>query len=93
MYAKVKNLNGTTDNYPPEGYSSWIDWWRAQTNSYAPYLPCANKNCSNAAEVGGHVKLDSNNKRWFIVPICRACNRKPSSETYLVDSDDLAPVR
>ena len=41
--------------------------------------------------VGAHVqKVNSNDKKWYIVPLCKSCNQK--NEPFNVDDDMLVPV-
>lgn len=92
MYIEVRNINGTGDNLPPRGYSSWLDYCTRNFILPEVSIPCSNFACDNQAEVGGHVKLvDSNDRRWFITPLCKKCNAK--SDSYYVDESKLEPVR
>lgn len=69
---RVKNLHGTSDNHPQdERY--WKDYWEARKGAFSY---CSRTECLNKAEVGAHViKVGSNSKEWYIVPLCRACNK------------------
>lgn len=95
MLVEVKNINGTSqDRYknPPARYSSQIDYWRKGTNTNELIIPCSNKSCGRRAEVGGHViKVGSEDRRWYITPLCRSCNSK-RNESFLVESDRLVPI-
>jgi len=87
---KVKNLNGTSGRLPA-GYASWKEWWEAQTGR--KFSSCSCSGCSAAAVVGAHVqKSGVSDMRWYIVPLCRSCNGKPSSEVFEVRDYDLVPV-
>lgn len=84
----VKNIKGTSDNIPG-GYRSWKDYWIAK-KGYWP-VKCAAYGCSEKAELGGHViKVNSIDKRWYIVPICYSHNN--SNLPFYVDENDLVPV-
>ena len=88
---KVKNLNGTYDNKVPAGYSSWLDFWEKKSGKRAE--KCGRNGCIKKATDGAHVqKADSNDNRWYIVPLCHECNMKPSSEEFYVN-EILVPVR
>ena len=70
----VKNLNGTQDNEPPLGYD---------------------KQCSNCGTdenlVGAHVKkVNSNDNKHYIVPLCKKCNNL-RNKTFIIYSE-LVPV-
>ena len=86
----VKNINGTSDNFPPFGYNSWKDYWIAK-KGYWP-LKCAAYGCYDKAELGGHVMIvNGDTRQWFIVPICYAHNN--SSNPYYVDETMLVLAR
>ncbi len=88
MSTNVKNLNGTSDNRVPSGYSSWLEYWEKKTGKRAG--ECGH--CTAKAEVGAHVqKADSYDRSWYIVPLCYACNQKPSTEEFMV-YEELVPV-
>lgn len=90
-FVVVKNLNGTADNKPPKGYGSWLEWWIAQTGKKSPYCSCTD--CLDPAEVGAHVKkVNSDDNRWYIVPLCKSCNGKSSDTTFTVKEADLVEV-
>ena len=81
MSVKVKNLNGTSDNKVPYGYSSWLDYWEKKTGKKAG--ECGH--CRERASVGAHVqKADSFDRSWYIVPLCHGCNQRPSTEEFMV---------
>ncbi|CAA7603141.1 Hypothetical protein DEACI_3964 [Acididesulfobacillus acetoxydans] len=85
---KVKNLNGTGDNTPPGGYSSWKEWWESKKRRRFGICSC--DDCSSRAEVGAHVqKVSSTDRSWYIVPLCVACNKKPKAEVFEVRGSDL----
>lgn len=55
---------------------------------------CACKKCKGEKEVGAHVIKEGaeDNKKWYIVPLCKKCNH-PSNEKYFnVDEGYLVPV-
>lgn len=71
---KVKNLQeGCRD--VPTGFTSWIDYWEEATKLRAGLchrLFC--KKSPSQATDGAHVQLDdSNNNKWYIVPLCHKC--------------------
>lgn len=87
---KVKNLNGTGDRLPV-GYSSWLDFWERKTGKKAGKCGC--RGCTKKATDGAHIqKADSDDRHWYIVPLCHECNMKPSSEEFYVD-ETLVSVR
>ena len=94
MYVKVRNINGTSDNLPTRGYTSWLDYWIKKIKPNTNYVHCSNKTCDRLAEVGGHVKrVNVKDDSWFITPLCKSCNGKVSSETYFVSKDKLCPIK
>ncbi len=79
MSTKVKNLNGTSDNKVPNCYNSWLDFWEKKSGQKAGECGC----CNQSADVGAHVqKANSSDKSWYIVPLCRGCNNKSSTEEF-----------
>lgn len=93
---KVKNIHGTSkERYAksyPQNYKSWLDYWNDKCiyNSLVTNCQC----CGGKKEVGGHVIKEKceNDKKWYIIPLCRQCN-SPSNENYFfVDEDFLVPV-
>jgi hypothetical protein len=79
MSILVKNINGTANRIPPVGYSSWLDFWEKKTGLKA--TKCNNVACSTTKDlVGAHViKVNSVDQKWYIVPLCKACNAKTDS--------------
>lgn len=89
MAVRVHNLKGTAERPAPSGYSSWREWWEARKKR--KFDNCANLNCKNPAEVGGHVQKDDlSDRKWSIVPLCKECNKK--TDSFYVREDDLEPV-
>ena len=89
---KVKNLNGSSDNDPrSKGYPTWKAFWEAKTGR--EFDDCSCKGCTASATVGAHVqKADSSDRKWYIVPLCRACNKKGKEEVFEVRDNDLVAV-
>lgn len=88
MYIEVKNLKGTSDNYPP-GFSSWKDFWEQQTGR--KFTKCSCTICTEKAILGGHVIRTTGSRNWYIVPLCQRCNHREDS--FSVSQADLVPVR
>ena len=87
MYTKVKNLNGTSDNKPPVGFTSWKEYWIA-IKGFWPSL-CAAYGCYDAPDVGAHVKkVDSYDDDWYIVPLCSKHNNQRGEILY-VESEKM----
>lgn len=89
---EVQNINGSSkERYatPPRGYNSWLDYWKDNCIFPMPTL-CSCKNCYNEVKVGAHVMKTSNIRKWYIVPLCYACNSK--DEPFEVDEDYLVEV-
>ncbi len=90
MLVKVKNLHGTNDNDPPVG--SWKLFWEMKTGR--KFSICSNVLCNEEATDGGHViKVDSYDRSWYIVPLCKKCNNPDNRQQFTVDSKDLVKVR
>lgn len=91
MKIEVKNLNGTSkERYSkPKGYSSWLEYWKAESIFSIPNK-CACDGCSNEVNVGAHVKKTTNDNKWYVVPLCYKCNKK--QESFEVDENFLVKV-
>lgn len=76
-YYKVKNLRGTSDNFPRNS-ATWLEHWEKQTGKRAVY--CHASGCfeyGRESLVGAHVKrCDISDRTWYIVPLCRGCNQR-----------------
>lgn len=91
MMVEVKNLNGTSkEKYSkPKGYSSWLEYWEAES-IFSISNKCACDGCSNEAKVGAHVIKTNEDNKWYVVPLCYKCNKK--SEAFKVDENLLVRV-
>ena len=90
VFIRVRNLNGTSDNKPPLGYTSLKEYW-VRVKGYWPRY-CAVYGCTDAPDVGAHVqKVDSYDKSWYIVPMCYLHNNQ-RGEILLVDESLLVRV-
>ncbi len=80
---RVKNLHsGDT------GGKGWLERW-IQYKGIGHVPSCSNLKCRNNAEHGGHVKkVNSEDNRWYIVPLCAKCNETKDLE-FDVRADDL----
>jgi len=68
-----------TDANCPE-CGPWIEHWKVMLdNLFDEPLLCANTECENEAEHGGHVFIPRGEGRMWIIPICAACNRLSDS--------------
>lgn len=60
----------------------WIRYWEEATGLKAD--TCHRIGCSNKATDGAHVQLvDSDNHKWYIVPLCHECNCKRGEKFYV----------
>lgn len=85
---KVKNVIGSSRFPSPSGYNSWLDYWEQKTGKKAYF--CAATDCWAQDLVGAHVqKVNSADRRWYIVPLCRGCNNR-TDEFYV--NETLVPV-
>lgn len=84
---KVKNVNGTS-RFSPKG-GSWLDYWKEQKGKSATV--CSAYGCWGTDLVGAHVqKVNSTDKCYYIVPLCRSCNQR--NDEFEVDANLLVPV-
>lgn len=90
MVISVKNLNGTANNTAPAPYSSWIEFWKANSGKNLP-IGCPRCKQFLTDAVGAHVrKTGGDDGHWYIVPLCRGCNQANTS--FEVDASLLVPV-
>ncbi len=84
---RVKNLKNTSDNKTSQ---AWIDYWKKHTGKSIGI--CTRLGCIKDAEVGAHViKVNSSDKDWYIVPLCKECNKKSEAFT-LKSGASLVPA-
>lgn len=93
---KVKNIKHTSSKKhkrPLNGRESWLDYYKKSKGiSSDMTLPCANIACNKKAEVGGHVKKDDSEKKWYITPLCSKCNNFNNEDSFTVRKDNLVPI-
>lgn len=89
--ALVKNINGSSDNNPPDGFDSWKEYWESRKGRR--FSRCSNLSCSSAAEVGAHVKKAFGTNEWYIVPLCNSCNNPSNTDAFEVNASDLLRIR
>ncbi|EGR0102308.1 hypothetical protein Q2Y28_004174 [Vibrio vulnificus] len=74
---KIKNLKDTSDNTCH--CDSWKDHYLKFGGDDTSY--CQVEGCMKGFEVGAHVKkVSSVDKKWYIVPMCKAHNNKDGEE-------------
>ena len=71
----VKNVNGSGRFPAPYGYSSWLEYWKDKSGKSVSL--CSADCCWGTDLVGAHVqKAYSEDKSWYIVPLCKSCNKR-----------------
>jgi hypothetical protein len=87
---KVRNLQEKPRSLTC-GCESWLQHW--ENNSGKKADTCSALNCSNNAEVGGHVqKRNGDDNRWYIIPICKSCNGKHGQEYDVKKDTFFVPI-
>jgi len=89
MRTTVSYLNGTMRNSRSKGYISWREWWESLNGRFKN---CACVDCSNKAEVGGLVMPVYGFPEWYVIPLCRDCNRKRENDKFDVWQEDMQAV-
>lgn len=70
--AKVKNINGTSDNNCKCG--SWLKHWEMHSGKSANY--CSAFGCMVKTDlVGAHVQKTTTDMSWYIIPFCKEHNQ------------------
>ena len=77
---EVKNAHGKHKE------TGWLDRWaNAHGIENAGSIVCSNLTCFNEAKDGGHViKVDSSDKKVYIVPLCKSCNSPSHTVSFYV---------
>ena len=94
---KVKNLNYSSENFPKPTCKckTWIFHW--EINKYpegkkAGFCRGCGKRFDHSELCGGHViKVDSSDKKIYIIPLCKSCNAKKDA-IYEVNETGLVPA-
>lgn len=82
---EVENENGRAHLHPKcSECGPWLDHWQNHTGRTP--LFCTVDGCLNLAEVGAHVYLPDD-KRVFIVPMCKSHNGSKDSLSILPNTD------
>lgn len=89
-YIKIKNKKGTSDNKPPKGNTSWLEFWENQKGKKA--IICEIKGCPKLGDVGGHVIKSGSGGKEYILPLCSKHNNAADSEEFEAWDGDLVPV-
>jgi hypothetical protein len=81
---KVKNVIGSSDDKIPEGYKSWIDYWKGKSNQQAE--KCKYVNCRQTQDiVGAHVSIVGDPECIeYIVPLCNTHNHPAVEDAFYV---------
>lgn len=100
----VKNLNG--HSIPACRCGSWLSHWRCYgkpSEAFTHRQSCAVVMCRNPIEEGGRVQKEVlegmkalgmvGDASWYILPLCRECNRKQGATLTVDDGCGLASVR
>ncbi len=82
---KVFNLKGTS-KHRPTCCGSWLAHHKKHASKGGR---CAVLGCGKHAEVGAHVQLERKDNRWWIVPVCKGCNKRDNETLVLNKSTCL----
>jgi hypothetical protein len=89
-YISVKNKKGTSDQKPPVGYTSWLDFWEKKKGKKA--TECEARYCNGNADLGGHVIKAGEGGKEYILPLCYSHNNLPEDKVFEAWESDLVPV-
>lgn len=90
-YISVKNLHEGSPKPITKGCDSWKEYWEHETGR--KFSDCSCYGCGNKAEHGSHViKTNSDDKKWYIVPLCAKCNNHYNEDAFKVRKIDLVPL-
>jgi len=86
---KIRNLNNTSDN-PKCPCGAWIKHWEQYTGLNP--ISCSEINCIDDATDGAHVQKISDDRSWYIVPLCKKHNQMRGQELEIGNHIELVPV-
>ena len=80
----IHNVKGSSkiSVKPPKPYDSWLSYWedkancKLEANTYYKCPACGEATLRKDFD-GCHVqKVNSTDQKWYIVPLCDACNQR-----------------
>ncbi|MBO5632308.1 MAG: hypothetical protein J5965_24895 [Aeriscardovia sp.] len=87
----VRNVEGHFK--VPEGYDSWLDWWRDNAPEGHKATESQNHDCDVSDNlVGAHVYYDKFPDEIYVVPLCKPYNNYHNGDRMLID-DPICLVR
>ena len=100
----VNNVIGTSDESPPQGYNSAIEYWRSRASGDMKECPAIDPHkkedgsCVDTKDiVGAHVRIygeECPEDEAWVVPLCKHCNSADRDwSIYLPAGTCLIPVR
>ncbi|MGB3946892.1 MAG: hypothetical protein WBM13_02800 [Bacteroidia bacterium] len=85
--AKIKNINGTSENKCKCG--SWLKHWETFSKQKTEYCCVSVPNCTNKDIVGAHVQKDTlSDNNWYIIPLCNEHNKSKE----ILEVSDTRPL-
>ena len=85
---RVRNLNGSGEQFPNPVCTcrTWIEHWNINYGKRAVF--CRGCGIKISSLVGGHViKINSSDRKRYIVPLCSSCNNTENLEFEVKESD------
>ena len=81
----VRNVKGHFKE--PEGYDSWLDWWRDHAPEGIVATECQNHDCDESDNlVGAHVYHDGHpDGDIYVVPLCYTHNHYTYTKVMQID--------
>ena len=80
---KIKNITGSSKvSAKPKHFNSWLQFWehfagKVITRDESRICPACGKAVLGKNFDGCHVqKVNSTDQKWYIVPLCDACNQR-----------------
>lgn len=89
--ALVRNVEGSGNDNPPNGFSSWKEFWEARMKK--SFSLCSRVDCFKTATDGAHVENTQNTGERFIVPLCEKCNNPSNRDSFEVDDSNLLRIK
>lgn len=85
-------VNVINIHHKKENGTRYLRQWEAYMGRKAK--GCANLDCDNHQKcdslVGAHVKIEGDERTWYITPLCHVCNSDDNNDPMPVRKEDLA---
>lgn len=89
-FVEVKLIKDISNDIPPKGYLSWLDYWEKKKGLKAK--ECEFLLCVGEPVIGAKIVKINKSMREYILPICSHCNLQSEDKIFEAWECDLVPV-